>query len=93
MDLFSEIRGPDFNSVFGSGSTQKPSTTGGGGVSLNHYTMGGDILTPQAVGPHATTEEQQPRGSPQLVGLTSDVDSSLARAAANLSKFIYIYSQ
>lgn len=85
VDLFSEIRGPDFNSVFGSNNpnVQQPSTSGGRttGVSLNQYTMGG-ILTPQAVGTHAQQVQHQ---QPAKVGLTSDVDSSLALAAANLS--------
>ena len=88
VDLFSEIRGPDFNTVFGSnqpatsGAAAATSGTAGVGVSLNQYTMG-DILTPQAVGPHA---QQQPTSTAPK-GLTSDVDSSLAAAAANLSMF------
>lgn len=84
--MFSEIRGPDFNTVFGAtggGGGGAPPVGGGAktGVSLNQYTMG-DILTPQAVGPHATVKEE-----PLNVKLTTDVDSSLALAAANLSMF------
>lgn len=89
VDLFSEIRSTDFNSVFGSSqaptaSTSTPSSAAGVGVSLNQYTMG-DILTPQAVGPHAQQPVTIASAAPKA--LTSDVDSSLAAAAANLSMF------
>ena len=80
VDLFSEIRGPDFDSVFGNKSGAQLPNSSAGGISLNQYTMG-DILTPQAVGPHAQKEQQKTKSS----GLTLDVDSSLAFAAANLS--------
>jgi hypothetical protein len=84
VDLFSEIRGkpqPDFDSVFGSSSV--PSATSSLAVhsSPSRPVMGGVLLTPEAVGVHATMQL-----SPQhMAGLTSDVDSSLVRAAENLS--------
>jgi hypothetical protein len=79
VDLFSEIRGPDFNAAFGNKAPSSSAGSGGTNISLNQYTMG-DILTPQAVGQHATVKEDvMPKG------LTTDVDSSLAMAAANLS--------
>lgn len=48
----------------------------------------GDILMPQAVGQHATVkQEEKQKQQQQQTGLTADVDSSLAMAAANLSMF------
>ena len=82
VDLFSEIRlQPDFDNVFGgqqqvsNSSLVKPASVGTG-----QFTMGG-VLQPVAVGPLASKELV----SPQPVKLTKDVDSSLERAAANLS--------
>ena len=78
MDLFQEIRGgqPDFDSVFGQNqsSLQKPQPQLGGM---------GEILQPTAVSPLAA---QQTTSQPEVKGLTSDVESSLVRAAENLSE-------
>ena len=46
--------------------------------------MGGGLLTPEAVGPHASI--QQSAGGQADFSLTSDVDSSLVRAAESLSE-------
>ena len=79
MDLFQEIRGgqPDFDSVFGQNqsSLQKPQPQLGGM---------GEILQPIAVSPLAA---QQMTSQPEVKGLTSDVESSLVRAAENLSEW------
>lgn len=79
VDLFTEIRGkpqPDFDSVFG-GPSKSLAPQGSPSKPL----MGGDLLTPEAVGAHANIQP-----SPQAtVGLTTDVDSSLVRAAENLT--------
>ena len=87
MDLFSEIRGVNFDTVFGSMGQQQqasPSTSLFANSSPQQLSgvapMIGDILQPQAVGPLATHQMQ-----PQPQRLTKDVDSSLARAAENLS--------
>ena len=78
VDLFQEIRGgqPDFDSVFGS-------TSGHQRMPVGHSTMG-EILLPTATGPLAT---QQTMSKPEAKGLTSDVESSLVRAAENLSEW------
>ena len=80
VDLFSEIRGkpqPDFDSVFGSSGVPVTSS-----APAAKPLMGGDLLTPVAVGVHKNMQRSQ---SPLLEpGLTSDVDSSLVRAAENL---------
>lgn len=91
VDLFSEIRGVNFDNVFGSSEPQKQQQQqappfGGNPAPQNPAgvypsMMGGGILTPQAVGPLASQQMMQPQ--PQR--LTKDVDSSLARAAENLS--------
>ena len=90
VDLFSEIRGVNFDNVFGSSEPQQQRQQapafGGNPVpqqsaSVHPSLMGGDILMPQAVGPLASQSMMQPQ--PQR--LTKDVDSSLARAAENLS--------
>lgn len=88
MDLFSEIRGVNFDNVFGKSEPQQqqqqaPSFGGGNPAPQQPHPslMGGSILTPQAVGPLASQSVMQPQ--PQR--LTKDVDSSLARAAENLS--------
>lgn len=89
VDLFSEIRGVNFDNVFGSSEPQQQQQAppfGGTPASQNpagvHPSMmGGSILTPQAVGPLASQSMTQPQ--PQR--LTKDVESSLARAAENLS--------
>ena len=84
VDLFSEIRSSDFNAAFGNTASVPSSTSAGPtNVSLNQYTMG-DMLTPQAVGQHATVKQKE---EPKPKSLTTDVDSSLAAAAANLSMF------
>ena len=84
MDLFTEIRGgqPDFDAVFGQHAQPqpKPPTAVAMGNGL------GGMLQPMAVGVHAA---QQTTMSPQPlpVGLgTTDVESSLTKAAENLSK-------
>ena len=80
MDLFSEIRGkpqPDFDFVFGSSS-------GGFQGTPTKPLMGGDLLTPEAVGVHASMQ-QSPQTNP---GLTTDVNTSLVRAAENLCELI-----
>ena len=85
VDLFSEIRGVNFDNVFGnSGQQQQQPSFLFANSSPQHPTsvpplMGG-ILQPQAVGPLATQQMQ-----PQPQRLTKDVESSLARAAENLS--------
>lgn len=71
VSLFPQKSGPDFDTVFG---TQPISTTSGS--SSNGF---GDILQPISSGPLATAPQ------PQSKPLTTDVDSSLAHAAANLS--------
>ena len=71
VNLFPQKSGPDFDTVFGA---QPISTTGGSGS--NGF---GEILQPISSGPLATTFQ------PQSKPLTTDVDSSLAHAAANLS--------
>lgn len=90
MDLFSEIRGVNFDNVFGSSEPQQQQRQApafGGNPALQQPAgahpslMGGGILTPQAVGPLASQSTVQPQ--PQR--LTKDVESSLARAAENLS--------
>lgn len=90
MDLFSEIRGVNFDNVFGSSEPQQrqqllqqqaPAFGGNSTAGVHSSLMGGGILTPQAVGPLASQSMMQPQ--PQR--LTKDVDSSLARAAENLS--------
>ena len=89
VDLFSEIRGVNFDNVFGKSEPQQqqqqqaPSFGGGNPATQQPHPslMGGGILTPQAVGPLASQSVMQPQ--PQR--LTKDVDSSLARAAENLS--------
>ena len=82
VDLFTEIRGkpqPDFDSVFGSsGGPQGPTPPQG---SPSKSLLGGEILTPEAVGVHASMQHSQPA---ENTGLTTDVESSLARAAENL---------
>ena len=77
VDLFQEIRGgqPDFDSVFGSTSGQPKAPMGNSSM--------GEILQPMALGPLA----QQPTSKPEAKGLTSDVESSLVRAAENLSEW------
>ena len=88
MDLFSEIRGVNFDNVFGSSEPQQQQAPAFGGnptpqnqAGVHPSMMGGGILMPQAVGPLASQSMTQPQ--PQR--LTKDVDSSLARAAENLS--------
>lgn len=79
MDFFTEIRGESqnkrtsFDAVFSSPSqpTQSANDWGGG------------ILQPQAVGPLASQGLLEP--TKPTAGLSEDVDSSLAMAAANLS--------
>ena len=89
MDLFSEIRGkpqPDFDSVFGSGSS--PSVMGvqsGPPGTTPLMGGGGGLLTPEAVGAHASVKQMP--GGQVVSGLTTDVESSLVRAAENLSEF------
>ena len=85
MDLFSEIRGVNFDNVFGSTEQQqqqqKPPFSSAPQMSATAAPpMMGGILQPQSVGPLAS----QPT-KPQPQRLTKDVDSSLARAAENLS--------
>lgn len=97
VDLFSEIRGPDFDSVFGQQqlpqmqpqSQVASSSFAGGGAALVQSTPPtstaaflGDVLQPMAVGPPAPA--MLLKEGPALSVLTSDVESSLARAAANL---------
>jgi len=48
----------------------------------------GDILTPQAVGIQAEAAAQEKKIEQKPLALTTDVESSLARAAANLSEFV-----
>ena len=84
MDLFSEIRGVNFDNVFGSTAQPQPSASpfansSPQGPSTAPPLMGG-ILQPQAVGPMASSGTP-----PQPKRLTKDVESSLARAAENLS--------
>ena len=85
VDLFSEIRGkpqPDFDSVFGSSGVPVTSSAPAVQDIPAKPLMGGDLLTPVAVGVHANMQRSQsPLHDP---GLTSDVDSSLVRAAENL---------
>ena len=100
VDLFSEIRGPDFDSVFGQQqlpqmqpqSQVASSSFAGGGAALVQSTPPtstaaflGDVLQPMAVGPPAPA--MLLKEGPALSVLTSDVESSLARAAANLGQF------
>ena len=85
VDIFTEIRGgqPDFDAVFGGqhGQTQpKPLLAMGNGL--------GGMLEPMAVGAHAAQQttfppEAQPTG---LSGI--DVESSLTKAAENLSELL-----
>ena len=97
VDLFKELRGgPNFDSVFGQSSSPQnsfpapastappPSANSSGG--LLPAAMG-DMLTPQAVGIQAEIAAQEKKMDQQPLGLTTDVESSLARAAANLSEF------
>lgn len=80
VDLFTEIRGSgaNFDAVFGSSETSIPPTS----QSITPMRFGiGDILQPEAAGPLAS----QPAKSPASPRLTNDVDSSLQKAAANLS--------
>ena len=87
VDLFSEIRGVNFDNVFGSTNQQQQPPSSAPQVAnsspqipANAPPMMGGILQPQAVGPLATQPTQ-----PQPQRLTKDVESSLARAAENLS--------
>ena len=91
MDLFSEIRGVNFDTVFGQQQQASPSSSlfaNSSPLFANSSPqqlagvppMMGDILQPQAVGPLASHQMQQ---QPQR--LTKDIDSSLVRAAENLS--------
>ena len=77
MDLFTEIRGrqPDFDAVFGGGSSSS--------VRLHGSNLG-DILQPTAVGAHASLSAGTHTRDTRL---TTDVESSLAKAAENLSEF------
>ena len=87
VDLFSEIRGkpqPDFDSVFGKSGAPFSSAVQS---SPSNLAMGGDLLTPEAVGEHAKLQQEP---SQSLTGLTSDVESSLALAAENLSTFHFL---
>lgn len=89
MDLFSEIRGVNFDNVFGSAGGQPQASSAAAASPFANSSpqksttapplMGG-ILQPQAVGPLASSMTP-----PQPQRLTKDVDSSLARAAENLS--------
>ena len=88
MDIFTEIRGgqPDFDAVFGqhgqpvSQTRPKPPLPIGNGL--------GGILEPTAVGAHAAKQSSLPP-PPQPVGLGGiDVESSLTKAAENLSEFL-----
>ena len=89
VDLFSEIRGVNFDNVFGSAGGQ-PQTSSAAAASpfansspqksTTAPPLMGGILQPQAVGPLASSMTP-----PQPQRLTKDVDSSLARAAENLS--------
>ena len=84
VDLFTEIRGkpqPDFDSVFGS-------TTASQGIRSKSL-MGGGILTPEAVGVHASMQPSF-NSSQDVSGLTTDVESSLARAAENLCECVCV---
>lgn len=86
VDLFSEIRGVNFDNVFGdTQQQQQPSSSAFANSSPQNPAgappMMGGILQPQAVGPLASESTLKPQ--PQR--LTKDVDSSLARAAENLS--------
>ena len=92
VDLFSEIRGrpqPDFDSVFG-GSGGPPASSMGvvQGTTSTQSVMGGGVLTPEAVGPHASL--QQSAGAQGAPGLTTDVESSLVRAAENLCECLCV---
>jgi hypothetical protein len=93
VDLFSEIRGkpqPDFDSVFGgSGVPSSSSSSSSAAAALRGSPSrplmgggGGHLLTPEAVGAHASLQHTL---SPQAAGLTKDVDSSLVQAAENLT--------
>lgn len=87
VDLFTEIRGkpqPDFDSVFGSSGPTPSSSSAAVHLqgTASKPLMGGDLLTPEAVGPHASMQHV-----PQATtGLTKDVNTSLVRAAENLCK-------
>lgn len=86
VDLFSEIRGkpqPDFDSVFGASSSSSTVKSAAHGTPSRPL-MGGDLLTPEAVGPHATVKQTEGQGPGGSI-LTRDVDSSLVRAAETLS--------
>ena len=87
VDLFSEIRGVNFDNVFGSTEQKQPSSSVASPFANSTPQMSaaapplmGGILQPQAVGPLAS---QAPQLQPQR--LTQDVESSLVRAAENLS--------
>ena len=69
--MFPQKSGPDFDTVFGT----HPTST----ISGNNSNGFGDILQPITSGPLAGAPQ------PQAKPLTTDVDSSLAQAAANLS--------
>ena len=88
MDLFTEIRGkpqPDFDSVFGGGSSSSVMGVQSGPLGATPLMGGGGgLLTPEAVGAHASLK--QTPGGQVVSGLTSDVESSLVRAAENLSE-------
>jgi hypothetical protein len=87
VDLFTEIRGkpqPDFDSVFGGGSSSSVMGVQSGPLGATPLMGGGGgLLTPEAVGAHASLK--QTPGGQVVSGLTSDVESSLVRAAENLS--------
>ena len=87
VDLFSEIRGSGSSGGGGGGAgfgavmstpSQPPTSQ-----SSSQFMLGGDILQPQAAGPLASKELLEP--AKPTPGLARDVDSSLAKAAANLS--------
>ena len=81
--------------MFG-GNKPQASSVGIGGGSLNQFSMMGDVLVPQAVGaqaPHFRVQGRSQGQSQQMIqsiGLSNDVESSLARAAANLSRWISV---
>lgn len=88
MDLFTEIRGgggqPDFDAVFGGKPSPSSSSSRPAATSALRSGMG-EMLVPVAASPLASSTDPALSSSPGQ-GLTSDVESSLVKAAENLSE-------
>ncbi len=93
VDIFKELHGgTNFDTVFGQNTAQN-SFPASSAPLTNNSTLGGvpamgDMLTPQAVDSHAAVAAQERKlAQEEPLKLTTDVNSSLARAAANLCEF------